>query len=320
LEEYKIFKGNELEGKSGAQIQQSAQVIKQKFDQKRARYHQLRNQFPLMDEWDDLNERIVGFDNDVFNPWNQKWNQINRSNDINQVVAFFNEGNGLFGEMDKYISSISIPYGNSEDVESLKKEVLTHIETDILSLKTDVLVKVEEGINQLIGLNAEMGLEKNFRANLEKDLKKSNIHRYVFLIFFVLSVSLVPTFLASTFIMDAIKTLPYAEITTLRVGVTLSLAVLSYFFFTQYKLYQLISLRYSHLYGFLGGGATFINQLIGGDSASKEDVNKKMADLFMELEMVSGQVKNNQHPVEITIDKALEVVDKLSKVTDKFKG
>ena len=124
MKEYKIFKGNEFEGKAGAQIQQTTQFIKQKFDQKRGRYHQLRNQFPLIDEWDDLNDKIVNFDNEVFNPWNQKWNQIHRTNDINQVATFFNEGNKLFDKMDEYISSISHSYRNSEDVESLKKEVL----------------------------------------------------------------------------------------------------------------------------------------------------------------------------------------------------
>jgi len=320
LDNYKIFKGNEFEGISGAQIQQSAQMVKQKFDQKRGRYHQLRNQYPLSLQWDELNEKIISFDSTVFNIWNQKWGQLNRSNDINQLNNYFNEGNSLFKDMDIFTSSLSISNGNSEDVEALKKEVLARIETDILNLKNDVSVQIEKGINQLVGLNAEMGLEKNFRTNLDKDLTKSNIHRYVFLVLFVLSVSFIPLFLGSTFFVDKIKDLSYIELTTLRLGVMFSLAVLSYFFFTQYKLYQLMSLRYSHLSGFLGGGATFINQLIDGDSASKDDVNKKMAELFMELEMLNGQVRENKHPVEMSIDKAIEVVDKFSKISSKLKG
>ncbi len=195
---------------------------------------------------------------------------------------------------------------------------MNRIEGDLLNLKTDLSVQIADGLKQLVGFNAEVELEKNFKTNIEEELSKANIHRYLFLAFFVVSVIGIPAFLGSTFLMNIFTSLPYVELSLLRGGVTFSFAVLSYFFFTQYKLYQLISLRYSHLHGFLGGGATFINQLIGGDNSSRDDVNKRMAELFMELEMVNGQVKEAQHPVEMTIDKALEVAEKVGKISDKF--
>jgi hypothetical protein len=315
-----VFKEDELDGKQGAQIQQAAQLIKQRFDQKRNSFHQIRNQYPLAPDWNELNEMVMLFDQQQFNQWNQKWNNIHRAQDINQFKTFFNEGNQIFDVIIGRLKDLNLHHGANEEVDAIKKDVLQRIETDLLNLKTDVAVQIEEGLNKLVGFNAEMGLEKNFKTNIENELRKSNKHRIIFLVLFVISVLSIPTFLASTFIMEVFKSLPYSELILLRVGITISAAVLSYFFFSQYKLYQLISLRYSHLFGFLGGGATFINQLIDGQGASRDDINKRMAELFMELEMVNGQVKDNQHPIEMTIDKAIEVTEKLSKITDRFKS
>jgi hypothetical protein len=315
-----IFKNDELDGKQGAQIQQSAQLIKQRFDQKRSSFHQIRNQYPLAPDWNELNELIISFDQHKFTQWNQKWNNIQRSQDANQMRTYFNEGNQIFGEFVEQIKNLNLLHSTNEEVDTIKREVLQRIESDLLSLKTDVSLQIEDGLKKLVGFNAEMGLEKNFKTNIETELKKSNKHRLMFLVAFVVSVLAIPSFLASTFIMEAFNKLIYVELILLRVGVTLSLAVLSYFFFTQYKLYQLISLRYSHLFGFLGGGATFINQLIDGQGESREDINKRMAELFMELEMVNGQVKDSQHPMEMTIDKVIEITEKISKISDKFKS
>ncbi len=315
-----VFKEDELDGKQGAQIQQAAQLIKQRFDQKRNSFHQIRNQYPLAPDWNELNQMILDFDNLKFNQWNPKWNNVHRSQDANQFKAFFNEGNQIFGEFIDKLRELDLHHGANEEVDAVKKEVLQRIESDLLNLKADVSVQIEEGLNKLVGFNAEMGLEKNFKTNIETELKKSNRHRIIFLCFFVISILTIPTFLASTFIADVFQSLPYSELILLRIGITISAAVLSYFFFSQYKLYQLISLRYSHLFGFLGGGATFINQLIDGQGNSRDDINRRMAELFMELEMVSGQVKDSQHPLEMTINKAIEVTENLSKISDKFKS
>ncbi len=315
-----IFEKNEFEGKNQAQAQQYAATVKQRFDQRRNRIHQFRVQYPMNEHWDDLNRKITEFDNLKFNPWNQKWANVNRTNNIPQFISFFIEGNKIFDDIDEFISDLPVPDQHSQEIESLKEEVINKIEGDFINLKNEVSLQIDEGINKLVGLNAELGLEKNFKTNIESDLKKANNHRYAFLFGFIVSVVFIPAFLAVTFISEKLQNLEYIELLLLRFGVTLSLAVLSYFFFSQYKLYQLISLRYSHLFGFLGGGATFINQLIDGDSDSKDLVNKRMAELFMELEMLNGQVQDNQHPIEMTIDKAIEVVEKFSEVSSKLKS
>lgn len=317
MSNHQVFRDAELDGKNGAQLQQAALQIKQRFDQKRGRYHQFRNQAVMSDRWDELNEKIIDFDNSKFTPWNQKWNNLQRSNDINQLKTYFKEGLGLFSEMDEFVSGIRLGQSNSEDVEALKNDVLKTIENDILNLKADISVQIEEGIKDLVGLKAEMGLQRNFQSNIETELKKSTIYRNGFLVFFVLSIVSIPSFLASTFILTQFKALPYAELMFLRAGVTISAAVLSYFFYSQYRLYQLICLRYSHLHGFLGGGATFINQIIGSEDDTKSDINRKMAELFMELDDVFGLVKRNQHPVEMSLDKAGEVIDKVGDLTSK---
>lgn len=314
-----VFNEEEFDGKSGAQQQQHAALIKQRFDHRRARIHHFRTQYPLNEYWNELNQIIIDFDTNKFNSWNQRWSAIHRTNDLNQFKIYFNEGNRLFDDMDSYLSTLPLPDENTQEIDALKNEVLNNIQSDFINLKNEVSLQIDEGINKLVGLEAELGLEKNFKTNIENDLKKSNNHRYAFLAGFIFSVLIIPIFLVSTFIFEVFKNLEYMELLLLRFGITLSLAVLSYFCFNQYKLYQLISLRYSHLYGFLGGGATFINQLIGGEDESKNVVNKRMAELFMELEMLNGQVKKTQHPIEMTIDKAIEVVEKVSKVSKQFK-
>lgn len=339
MPKYKIFKDDDFTGKQGAQLQQAAQQIKQKFDQKRNRYHQLRNQLDIGYDWDELNEKIINFDNTKFIPWNQKWATLSRSNNLQQLTDFFNEGMRFFEEMDEYInslveiknntfdleafkeeivSSVLASQSNSANIDALKTEVITKIQDDILHLKADIAVQVERGINDLIGLKEELGLEKNFQENIETELDKSKIYRNGFLFLFISSVMAIPMFLLSTFLYEPFKALQYNEVIFLRIGITMSSAILSYFLYTQYKLYQVISLRYSHLHGFLGGGATFINQLIDSEDNVKMEINRKMAELFMDLEVVFGEVEKQQHPIEMTLDKAVEVADKVGNIASKI--
>ena len=43
MSDYRIFKGTEFEGKTGAQLQQTVQQLKKNLIKKRNYYHQLRN-------------------------------------------------------------------------------------------------------------------------------------------------------------------------------------------------------------------------------------------------------------------------------------
>ena len=68
----KIFEEIELKDKAGSDLQQAAQLIKQRFDQKRNFYHQMRNTYINVEHWDSLNRKIMEFDADHFNEWNQR--------------------------------------------------------------------------------------------------------------------------------------------------------------------------------------------------------------------------------------------------------
>ncbi|BCO09336.1 hypothetical protein GF1_17120 [Desulfolithobacter dissulfuricans] len=314
----KIFDRKEIEDKSGPHLQQVSQQIKQRFDQKRAFYHQLRNQYFIFDYWNELNRKIVEFDQ-KFNVWNQKWANIQRSNNAQQLIQYFEEGEKIYSEIDEFVESIVQRYKHSPDVEALKKEILHNIESDILRLKTEISSQVEKGIKNVLDLKAELGLQKNFQGNIEEELKKSVRHRNWFMAGFIISLMFIPFFVFSTFAMEYFKQYGEIERYVLRFGVAISVGFLSYFFYGQYRLYQLISLRYSHLHGFLGGGATFISQIIGTeDQELKKEINKKLAELFMELEDVFGLVKKNAHPADVSLDNVGNLLEQFTKFTQSI--
>lgn len=318
--ENKIFDKNELEGKTDPQLQQAAQEIKQRFDQKRGFYHQLRNQYFVIDSWDDLNKKIVEFDKDSFAPWNQQWKNHQRFNNAQQIITYFESALPFYEEMDEFVSNLTPQKTDSPEIESLKEEVLHNIESDILSLKADIASQIDEGINNVLGLKAELGLEKNFGQNISTELVASEKYRNRFMTGFIAAILAIPAFLFSSFYFEFFKSLNEIEVYSLRVGASISLGFLSYFCYSQYKLYQIICLRYSHLSGFLGGGATFISQLIGSeDNEVKRDINKKLAELFMELEEVFGLVKKNNHPAEISLDKVGKLLEQVTKLTNSNK-
>lgn len=318
--ESKIFDRSELEGKTEAQLQQAAQEIKQRFDHKRAFYHHVRNQYFVVDKWDQLNRKVIEFDKDKFTPWNQQWKNYQRSNDAQQVIAFFESVLESYKEMDEFVSTLAPQRSDSQEIESLKKEILQNIESDILSLKTNIATQIDTGINNILGLKAELGLEKNFGENIATELESSKTYRNRFMTSFISAILAIPLFLLSSFYFEFFKNLSQTEIYSLRIGASISLGFLSYFCYSQYKLYQLICLRYSHLSGFLGGGATFISQLIGSENSDvKRDINKKLAELFMELEDIFGLVKKNNHPAEISLDKVSKLLEQVTKLANSNK-
>jgi len=310
-----LFEEKEFEGKVGPQLQQLSQEIKQRFDQKRGFYHQLRNQYFVIDSWNELNKKLIEFDQQKFNPWNQQWANIQRTNDPNQIIQYFKSGQKFYDEMDDFIKEITGNYTHSPEIESLKSEILRNIESDILEMKTDISAQVEKGINDVLGLKAELGLQKNFQENIDEELERSTKLRNIFLGSFIISLLSIPAFLFFSYTNHFLSDYTVIEKYTLRFTYTISAGFLSYFFFGQYRLYQLISLRYSHLNGFLGGGATFISQIIGTeDSEVKKEINKRLAELFMELEEVFGLVKKNSHPADISLDKAGKIIEQLTKL------
>ena len=92
---FKIFKPDDLNGLATGtpDLQRKAAVIKQRFDFRRSVYHTQRNNITDFDRWRDLNDLLNQFEQTQFNVWNQKWANINRANDINQIRNYFEEGN-----------------------------------------------------------------------------------------------------------------------------------------------------------------------------------------------------------------------------------
>ena len=311
----KLFEEEEFEGKTGPQLQQLSQEIKQRFDQKRGFYHQLRNQYFVIDSWNELNKKLIEFDQQKFNPWNQQWANIQRTNDPSQIIQYFKSGQEFYDEMDNFVKEITGNYTHSPEIESLKSDILRNIESDILELKTDISAQVEKGINDVLGLKAELGLQKNYQENIDEELGRSTRFRNIFLGSFIVILLSIPVFLFFSYTNHFLSDYTTIEKYTLRFAYTISVGFLSYFFFGQYRLYQLISLRYSHLNGFLGGGATFISQIIGTeDSEVKKEINKRLAELFMELEEVFGLVKKNSHPAELSLDKEGKIIEQITKL------
>ena len=304
----RMFEPDEIKGLSDPDRQQRSQQIKQRFDQKRGLYHQLRNQTEAIFHWKEIDAKITSFENDFFNPWNQRWGDVHRGNQEQQLIDYFNEAEKHYNEMDDFVITYAVPRTDSLEVESLKSEILKKIENDILNLKSDINSNLEKGINDLVGLKGELGLQKNFKENIEKELLASKLGKYVFLSLFIIAVSSIPVFIWITKETMIFKDFKDIDLMYLRIGATISLGVLSYFFFSQYRLQQLIGLRYTHLYGFLGGGATYIGQLAGNDEEVKRAINKKLAYLFIELDDISGLVKKSNHPAETTLEKVSELL------------
>jgi hypothetical protein len=74
------------------------------------------------------------------------------------------------------------------------------------------------------------------------------------------------------------------------------------------------------LKGFLGGGSTYINQLIGQDNETKRDTNKKLAQMFVDIDDIIVHIKEIKHPADATLTSLSTNMDTLTKsVTELMK-
>ncbi|BEU03311.1 hypothetical protein OAG1_21110 [Agarivorans sp. OAG1] len=307
------FDEDELKGLQAAELQRKSQEIKQRFDQKRSYFHQIRNHFIVVEHWDDLNQKLVAFDMEKFNVWNKQWNNVHRSVKPEELIKYFNAGEVVFSEFSDYLSSI-LPKSDEVELTEYKNEILAQIKEELNDLTAAVNGKVKEGIDDVIGLKSELGLEKNFGENIETELKASIKSKNNFRNLFIGTLALIPVFLALSSHLFSLDSSQQIELITLKLGVSFSLGFLSYFFFSQYKVYQMMSLRYSHLTGFLGGGATFLSRLVNTeDGEIKKDINRKIAHLFMQNDDISGLVKKTTHPADVSIDKLGKLLEQIGK-------
>ncbi|MFV0237620.1 MAG: hypothetical protein ACK5HU_03655 [Flavobacteriales bacterium] len=155
-------------------------------------------------------------------------------------------------------------------------EVLKRIDEDMITIKTNVIEQITNGIKNVLDLKSELGLQANFADNLKKVRTTSKVTKYLFLIGFVLSLIGISTFLIFSYKLSYIQDLETYEKILVRIGAISSLAILSYVLFQQFKLYQILHLKYTHLDNFLGGGATYISQLVSQDGELKKRLIKSL--------------------------------------------
>lgn len=190
----------------------------------------------------------------------------------------------------------------------------------MVTIKTDVIEQITNGIKNVLDLKSELGLQANFADNLKKVRNTSNRTKYCFLAGFISSLIGISIFLIFSYKLSYIQNLESYEKILVRVGAVSSLAILSYFLFQQFKLHQVLHLKYSHLDNFLGGGATYINQLVSQDSDLKKATNKKLTEMFMEIEDTIGNAKNVQHPSDKYNDSLKQILESvLGKVNELAK-
>ena len=262
----------------------------------------------LMHGWN-CKKKINEFEQQSFNPWNQQWANVFRTNNVQSISNHFENANAFFGVFDQYLSENRPKPTHSVDVENLKSTMLESIESDFISMKTEMLAEIRTGISEVLGLKAELGLEQNYQQKIDSELTKSIWWRNLYVVLFVVFLLLGPVVLFFTFFSNQVTALTEYEKWFIRIALGITLVALTYFFFNQYRLYQLISLRYSHMNGFLGGGATFVSQIIGSeDRALKAQMNREMASLFMDLNDIYGLVRKDNHPMDKTADRLEGVV------------
>lgn len=130
---------------------------------------------------------------------------------------------------------------------------------------------------------------------------------------FVASLIVIPLFLLISFNVTAINELDLSLQWSVRGTISLTLGLLSWFFFNQYRVSRLILLKFTHLSNFIGGGATFISELIGLNEEGKKDINKKLANMFIEIDDLMNSIRRSKHPSERAFDSANQLVQSVSK-------
>lgn len=198
-------------------------------------------------------------------------------------------------------------------IESKVSVLSESIDEQISGLSANLEEKVAHGIKDLIGLKSELGLAKEFGGKIQSELEAAQKKEQRFMLAFIIALVLIPV---SVFCTNSLTEGMTDAVSgyILKGSIAISLLFVSLFFFSQYRTYMMIRLRYTHLDGFLGGGATFISQLLEADSPDlKLEVNKKLAEMFMSLDDVLKMVQKSKHPTELTLETAETVFDKISK-------
>lgn len=290
----------------------TSQEIEQKFDKKKNYYNSIASSAATLQHWEEVTGRLSELESQ-HRKWKIEHQKALTSKISDQIIKSLESYEKNLQEVQEFLESIIPNESRSANIENLKEELINHIKEKLEELTTDIDKKITTGINSVLDLKAELGLTKNFEQKIKDELKSSQRSKTTFISLFILTLASIPIFLATSNI--PLETENSAYIIATKAGVSLTLGFLSFFFFSQYKFYQLLTFRYTHLSGFLGGGATFIGQLINSDDPElKSGISKRLAELFIELDDITGLIKKNGHPAEISIDKITKLLDAASRM------
>ena len=104
----------------------------------------------------------------------------------------------------------------------------------------------------------------------------------------------------------------------IHVSVGIPLTVLSMFLFNQYRVYQLMFLKYSHLSNFIGGGAAFIKKLMELDPDNSQGVDNKLANMFIDNDDLMSSIKKIKHPTEGVVEGINKMLQNIPKMVDSL--
>jgi hypothetical protein len=315
-----IFIHNELSNITDTTIlQQTALQVKQRFDFRRNAYYQLQNQYLDLEKFKIFRQFLTNYEQ-LFNQWNNRWNEVYRINQNQDYGNYFVEGNNIVQQLENFCINIKPEYIKANDVEKIRKDLIEKIEVDFITLKNDISTQINNGIKDLLDFKAELGLFKTFDKNMSDELERNDKRRFLFLCSFIASLVLISIFVLCSFLSYFLPSLSTESKFLVRLGTLIPLSFLSYFLFTQYRLYQILQLKLAHLKGFLGGGSTYINQLIGQDNETKRDTNKKLAQMFVDIDDIIVHIKEIKHPADATLTSLSTNMDTLTKsVTELMK-
>lgn len=293
-------------------LQQAAFQIKQRFDFRRNLYYQVQNQYLELEKFKSYRQVLMNYEQ-TWNVWNNRWNDVYRNNQSQEYIAYFVEGNSIVQQIENFCLNIKPDYIKASDVEKIRRDLIEKVEVDFITLKNDIATQISNGIKDLLDFKAELGLFKTFDGNITDELEKNSKRRLLFLYSFVGSLIMIAVFVLVSFISWFLPSVSVEGKYLVRIGTVIPFSFLSYFLFTQYRVYQILHLKLAHLKGFLGGGSTYINQLIGQDNETKRDTNKKLAQMFVNIDDIITHIKEIKHPADATLTALTTNIDTLTK-------
>ncbi|MGI2873800.1 hypothetical protein ACRTC7_18800 [Vibrio fluvialis] len=305
---------NALEGLDLQQLIQSAKQVSNEWSKQNQYYtHQVGN--PNYDPseyqklWNAVQTSVVAINGFVQQP-------AKYANSIPTLLKQIKHFQDSYDALVKYCY-VHSEVGRLEDefferLSSLEDNIAATTQTKIDELSAAVREDISKGIQNLIGLKSELGLAKQFGGKIQDELKDAKATEKTFFSALIACLVLIP--FINGVILFSFSGLDLLSKYLLMGSVTLSILFVSYFLYAQYRTYMMLRLRYTHLDGFLGGGATFLSQLLEAENPEfKLEVNKKLAEMFMSLDDVLQMVHKSKHPTELTLDTAEKVFDKVSK-------